>query len=87
LSKTLAISNAPLFYNRKLSNSAVFLWQRACRTMCSISISQMCLSTWQAVDAEELQPLDTLAGGRVLVAVAALFGSVRLIDNVVLEPT
>jgi hypothetical protein len=41
----------------------------------------------QAVDAEELQPLDTLAGRHVLVAVAAFFGSVRLIDNIVLEPT
>ena len=38
------------------------------------------------MDAEELQPLDSLAGRNVLVAVAAFFGSVRLIDNVVLEP-
>lgn len=40
----------------------------------------------QVVDAQELQPLDSLAGQHVLVATAAFFGSVRLIDNTVLEP-
>lgn len=39
-----------------------------------------------AVDAAELQPVDTVAGP-TLVAAAVFFGGVRLIDNVVLTPT
>lgn len=50
-------------------------------------------STWssssalspQVVDAMELQPVSELRGQTVLVATAAWFGGVRLIDNVVLE--
>ena len=39
-----------------------------------------------AVDAENLQPLEQFVSAQeVLVAVAALFGTVRLIDNVVAE--
>ncbi len=37
-----------------------------------------------AVDAEDFQPVDTLAG-RVLLAVAVQFGQSRLIDNIVVE--
>lgn len=36
----------------------------------------------EVVDAEELDPLDAIAGGSlVMVAVAAFYGDVRLIDN------
>lgn len=61
--------------------TAVGMWN-----LLQSSCKEMCVFTWQAVDAEELQPLDSRAGRHVLVAVAAFFGSVRLIDNVVLEP-
>lgn len=70
-----------------LSTSAVFCLAASMQISLQSSHNEMCISTWQAVDAEELQPLDSLAGRHVLVAVAAFFGSVRLIDNVVLEPT
>ena len=39
----------------------------------------------QVVDAAELQTVSELRGQTVLVATAAFFGAVRLIDNVVLE--
>jgi len=41
----------------------------------------------QVVDAEELAPVDSMAGKAVVIAVAAFFGSVRLIDNIVIEPS
>lgn len=36
----------------------------------------------QVVDARTLQPVSDVAGRQVLIAVAAFYGSVRLIDNV-----
>ena len=77
----------PGFLQQKAVNQCRLPLAASMQNYVQYSHITMCLSTWQAVDAEELQLLDTLAGGRVLVAVAALFGSVRLIDNVVLEPT
>lgn len=41
----------------------------------------------QVVDAEELRPVETVARQPVVIAVAAFFGSVRLIDNILLEPS
>lgn len=38
------------------------------------------------VDAESLEPVDTVRDRPALIAVAARFGKVRLIDNVMLEP-
>jgi pantoate--beta-alanine ligase len=40
----------------------------------------------EARDAETLEPVEGIAGRRVLVAVAAQVGGARLIDNVVIEP-
>ena len=42
---------------------------------------------FQVVDADELVPVDQLGTQPVLLAVAAFFGAVRLIDNVVLQRT
>ncbi len=39
----------------------------------------------EVVDAETLQPVDTLAPGRYLAALAVFFGATRLIDNTTLE--
>jgi pantoate--beta-alanine ligase len=41
----------------------------------------------EARDAETLEPVQALEGRAVLVAVAALVGSARLIDNVVIQPS
>jgi pantoate--beta-alanine ligase len=38
------------------------------------------------VDAESLEPIETVRDNAALIAVAARFGKVRLIDNVMLEP-
>jgi pantoate--beta-alanine ligase len=38
------------------------------------------------VDAESLEPIETIRDSPALIAVAARFGNVRLIDNVILEP-
>lgn len=38
------------------------------------------------VDAESLEPIETVKDNPALIAVAARFGKVRLIDNVILEP-
>lgn len=41
----------------------------------------------QVVDADELVPVSELGTRPVLLAVAAFFGAVRLIDNIVLHST
>jgi pantoate--beta-alanine ligase len=38
------------------------------------------------VDAESLEPIEAVKDSPALIAVAARFGKVRLIDNVLLEP-
>lgn len=40
----------------------------------------------EVVDARSLQPVSTLGGRLVLVAVAAFYGRVRLIDNIEIRP-
>ena len=42
---------------------------------------------FQVVDADELVPVEELGAHPVLLAVAAFFGVVRLIDNIVLHRT
>ena len=60
---------------------------RFCALLPKSLINKEIIAWLQVVDADELVPVGELGEQPVLLAVAAFFGAVRLVDNIVLQRT